>query len=60
MVLHVPKTVLLSLARFRLQFMTGKTKKLLCGALAALAIAIALDAVYLLGYRHGGRGSRNR
>jgi len=40
--------------------MTGKTKKLLCGALAALAIAIALDAVYLLGYRHGGRGSRNR
>jgi len=33
--------------------MTSKTKWLLFGTLAALAVVVALDFVYLLGYRHG-------
>jgi hypothetical protein len=33
--------------------MTRKTKQVLFGTLAALAALVALDPVYLLGYRHG-------
>ena len=33
--------------------MTSTTKRTLFGTLTALAILVAFDAVYLLGYRHG-------
>jgi hypothetical protein len=33
--------------------MTSKTKWLLFGTLTGLAAVVALDSVYLLGYRHG-------
>jgi hypothetical protein len=35
--------------------MTSKTKRILFGTLAAVAVVVALDSVYLLGYRHGSR-----
>ena len=35
--------------------MTSKTKRILFGTLAAIAVLVALDSVYLLGYRHGSR-----
>jgi hypothetical protein len=38
--------------------MTIKTKRILCGTLAAVAVVVAvvgLDSVYLLGYRNGSR-----
>jgi hypothetical protein len=35
--------------------MTSKTKRILFGTLAAVAALVALDSVYLLGYRHGSR-----
>ena len=34
--------------------MTSKTKRILFGTLAAIAVLVALDSVYLLGYRHKG------
>jgi hypothetical protein len=35
--------------------MTRKTKRILFGTLAFLAVTVALDSVYRLGYRHGSR-----
>ena len=35
--------------------MTSKTKRILFGTLAAVAALVALDSVYLLGYRQGSR-----
>jgi len=33
--------------------MTSKTRRIVVGALAAVVAVVALDSVYLLGYRHG-------
>ena len=33
--------------------MTSKAKQILFRTLAAIAVVVALDSVYLLGYRHG-------
>jgi len=35
--------------------MTSKAKRILCGTLAAVALIVTLDLVYLLGYRSGSR-----
>jgi hypothetical protein len=35
--------------------MTSKTKRILFGTLAAVAVVVALDSVYVLGYRQGSR-----